>query len=67
MKDTVRTTAPPRAVQPARAETRQAATRIKLALLDQYAAGYEHRGYDPYNAQSQNRAIDYWQTKPKRR
>jgi hypothetical protein len=39
-------------------------SRITLALLDEYAAPHEARGYDPYNTGSTQR--DAWSRHPKR-
>jgi hypothetical protein len=47
---------PPSAARPQR--------RITLALLDQYTAAHEARGYDPYD--TGNRQRDAWASKPKR-
>ena len=50
------------AVSPRRAARPQ--SRITLALLDEYTAGHEARGYDPYDTGSTQR--DAWAGKPKR-
>jgi hypothetical protein len=39
--------------------------RITLALLDEYTASHEGRGYDPYDTSSTQQR-DAWASKPKR-
>jgi hypothetical protein len=57
---------------PATAETqpkpveRTAMSRIKLALLDQYAAAHEQSGGDPYNTTAGRSKPDQWRGNARR-
>lgn len=65
MKDTERRENPAQPATPER-NTLPLASRIKLALLDEYTSQHENRGYDPYNSRAVDRYADAWRNKHKR-
>ncbi len=58
---------PSRSTSPAHPDPDRTASRIALALLDDYVVDTgERKGYDPYDTKAMHRAARVWQTKPKR-